>query len=387
MKKNSVIFFLFILSGLLFSCGNTKQKTTGPGSVVKSVHADSLTIRYANCFNISYYNNYKLITIYTDRHSGKDSLTYLLYNRNEARPEVPFKTTFIATPVSGIISLSSFYTGCIAELNGVQQLMAVDNGDFIHHPTVSKKIQEGIIREVNRNNELNPEALLLLKPELVITYGGSNSTAASLKKLETMGVPVCYCIENLENSALGRAEWIKLIAAFLNQEKKAVEIFNEIEKNYLRLKNMISTTTQKPSVFTELKYGDVWYEPGGNSYISHLLQDAGAHYIWEENEQSGSLALNFEEVYSKAHGADYWLHLHQCQFKKDLLAADSRYAHFQAYKTGNLYNNNKSSNAKGGNAFWERGLLHCDEVLADLIHIFHPQYSPQHQLIYYKKLE
>lgn len=69
------------------------------------------------------------------------------------------------------------------------------------------------------------------------------------------------------------------------------------------------------------------------------------------------------------------------------MAEDNRYANFAAVKTGNVYNNNARINNSGGNDYWESGTSNPDIVLSDLIKILHPEILPNHQLVYYRKLE
>jgi ABC-type Fe3+-hydroxamate transport system substrate-binding protein len=53
-------------------------------------------------------------------------------------------------------------------------------------------------------------------------------------------------------------------------------------------------TLNKPSVLTEIKYGDAWYIPAGKSFIAHLIEDAGGNYFWKEDTKTGSSAQSFE---------------------------------------------------------------------------------------------
>ena len=71
----------------------------------------------------------------------------------------------------------------------------------------------------------------------------------------------------------------------------------------------------------------------------------------------------------------------------DMLKQDKRYALFAAFKKGNLYNNNALVNEKGANPYWESGLCNPDEILGDLVKIFHPNLQPDYQLKYYKQLK
>ena len=155
----------------------------------------------------------------------------------------------------------------------------------------------------------------------------------------------------------------------------------------MQLKNRTDTCINKPTVFTELKTGDVWFVAGGKSNMAQLLKDAGANYVFSDNDKTGSLSLNMEQVISKATDADYWLNLHYSNTTADVIKQDKRYGVFNAYKKRNLYNNNALVNETGGNAYWEYGLNRPDELLEDLIKIFHPTLLPKHTLKYYKQLK
>ena len=71
----------------------------------------------------------------------------------------------------------------------------------------------------------------------------------------------------------------------------------------------------------------------------------------------------------------------------EIKAADKKNTFFKAYKTGNLFNNDKRNTPGGGFDFWESGVVNPDKVLADLIFIFHPELLPNHELYYYRKLK
>ena len=208
------------------------------------------------------------------------------------------------------------------------------------------------------------------------------------EKIINANIPVAISLDHLEETPLARAEWIKFIAAFFNKEQLADSLFKITETNYKQLKLMCDTIKNKPSVFTEMKYADAWYVPGGNSFAANILNDAGANYIWKNEKQTGSIPLNFETVYNVARDADYWLNLFiNVNSKKELLGFEPRYNLFKAFKTENIYNNNKIANAKGYSDYWENGITNPDELLKDLIKIFHPNVLPEYQLKYYKKIE
>ena len=119
-----------------------------------------------------------------------------------------------------------------------------------------------------------------------------------------------------------------------------------------------------------------------------MLEDAGANYLWGDNESRRSLSLDFEAVYEIAHNGDFWITMRNEWLSIDnVVAEDERYGQFKAVRTGNVFNANARLNANGGNDYWETGLIEPDVLLADIIKILHPDLLPDHQLKYYRKLD
>ncbi|NJM56291.1 MAG: hypothetical protein HC857_00870 [Synechococcales cyanobacterium RU_4_20] len=97
--------------------------------------------------------------------------------------------------------------------------------------------------------------------------------------------------------------------------------------------------------------------------------------------------LDFEAVFERAVGAEFWLNVSQdWQTTGDAIAADPRYGNFAALAQGRVFSPNARLNETGGNDYWESGVVQPHLVLADLIKIFHPDLLPDHGLVYYKPL-
>ncbi len=379
---NTAVFLLILLNG----CQSPENKEPQKELHAKINAFHPVSVNYARRFSVSYHGNYKVLCLYGDKNNSDTTFRYVLYARGTAKPDLGANSAYIQIPVEKVACLSSFYTGCMERLQLVNKLAAIDNSDFLTDSLVLNKVRLLEIKELSKGNEVNIEQLLILNPGLIFTYGMGNPERDMSKKVTQAGIPVAVCLEHLENSPLACAEWLKFVACFFNEEKKADSLFKQTESTYLHLKALADKVNKRPTVFTELKYGDTWFVPGGKSFMSCMLSDAGANYIWQNTGQSGSLPLGFEEVFSKAVNADYWLNLHLNNSKQDIAKQDKRYTAFSAWKEGNLFNNNALVSAKGGNAYWEKGLVCCDEVLADMIHIFHPDLLPAHSLKYYKRL-
>ncbi|MDP2385626.1 MAG: ABC transporter substrate-binding protein [Bacteroidota bacterium] len=376
-----IIPFLFIFC-LLFGCGPGKQKEES----VNDTKSDPVetAINYSQNFSISNYNGYKILSVQKNGSKQK----YVLYKKGTQKPEInDSRAIFVQTPVTKAACLSSLYVGFLDRLNETEKIIAIDNIDYIKNKTINEKVAAGKVAQLAIVGKMNEEMTLAIKPELVINYGSGNIQSDRNEKLYNAGIPIVYCFDHFENTPLGRAEWIKFIACFFEKERAADSLFSQTEANYIALKAEAAKATEKPTVLTELKLNDAWYVPGGKSFMSILIQDANAHYCWEKDTAIGSLPLSFEQVYKVASGSDYWLNVLYTKSKKDLLQLDKRYGDFNAFKQDALYNNDLQMTEKGGNAYWETGLICPDLILLDLIKIFHPNLYKEKQFTYYRKLE
>jgi len=205
--------------------------------------------------------------------------------------------------------------------------------------------------------------------------------------MEALGVPVVINAEYLEKHPLGRAEWIKFIALFFNKEHAADSIFNSIEQLYLQTKASADTVVNKPSVLSGIVYGDAWFMPGGRNYAAQLFADAGCNYLWNEDNSTGFLELDFESVYNKANEAELWIGVGSHGSLNSLGDSDHRYKKFRAFQNGNVYTYDARKGAKGGSVYLELGYLRPDIILQDLVKIAHPQLLPDYTLYFHKRLE
>ena len=68
----------------------------------------------------------------------------------------------------------------------------------------------------------------------------------------------------------------------------ADSIFKETEQAYLSLKDLTANIDNRPTVLSEKKFGSSWYVPSGDSYMAHLIEDAGADYMFKDLPGAGS---------------------------------------------------------------------------------------------------
>jgi iron complex transport system substrate-binding protein len=348
---------------------------------------NKIKITHATGLAVEYHKHYKIVTIKNPWQNANTGFQYVLVQCGTPTPKVFNQAQIIKVPINSIVSLSTTHLPHLAKLSVVDKLIGISDSKQVNTLEVVEKIKANKVAEVGSNENVDIEKLLELNPGLVTTYGTGNSQTDSYAKLIEAGLKVAINAEYMEDTPLGRSEWLKFTALFFNKEEQAENIFSEMAAKYEQIAQKAKSVKNRPTVFVGFNFKGTWYMPGGKSYVAKYLADAGANYLWSDDKSSGSLPLSFESVFERAADADYWLNFRQYwNSLKDLVAEDNRYADFNAVKQANLYNNNARVNANGGNDYWEGGISNPDVVLSDLIKILNPKILPNDTLSYYKKV-
>jgi len=385
MKYNILKYLFFGIFFVAISCSAPSVKTITPFSDLKK----DTSIKYAKRFSISRNKDLTLIYLFGNKENFDTTATYLIYTDSSLIKTIPKNITLIKSPCKTIAALSSIYATVFYEMGLLNDIVAIDNKDYMNNKAIIERCNSKQIIELSKGIEPDLEQTIILNPDIIFTFGMGDPKKDINPKLAQTKIPVAISLDHKEETPLARAEWIKFFAAFVNKEKMADSIFNSVEKNYKQLREIVKKAETKPTVFNDIKYSDVWYVPGGRSYMAQLLSDAHTDYLWKEDKQFGSIPLSFEQVYTKAKDAQFWINVSTLKTKKDLLSFDSRYAEFAAFKNDKIFNNTKYTNDQGYSTYWETGMIYPDKILSDLILIFHPELKTQinDELYYYEQLK
>ncbi len=378
MKKISSIALLLLTC---WACQTEK-------SVDKTVHTrlDSLHLDYAEGFKVQYDGNIKIVEVLYPFQGATSGYKYLLVPQGETVPEHETNVRVIRTPITSIACTSTTHIPLLDYIGETDKLTGFTTTDFISSEKMRARIDAGKVTELGIDKGINMERLAMLKPGMVMGYTMS-SDYGQFKKIEALGIPVIINAEYLEKHPLGRAEWIKFMAAFFGKEKEADSVFQVVKKNYLAAKEVADHVNTKPTVLCGVVYGDAWFLPGGQNYASRILKDAGCQYLWGDDASNGYLELSFEAVYEKANQADIWIGTGSYNTLTEIKEADERYTRFKPYQQKQVYTYDARKGAKGGSEFMELGYLRPDLILQDLVKIAHPDLLPNHTLYFHKKLE
>jgi len=370
----------FVIAFLLTNCNiNTNTNET------ECLKADSvLSVKYAAGFSVSYFNQYKRVKVFNPwRKEGVLAVYYLVEDFSVQTPEDGIR---LQIPLQNIGITSCTQIEFLSLVGALSAVKGVCSPELIYNLTLQNSYQKGELAYLGDGFRFNVENLLLLNPDALMLTSYSEQEDENSRRLKTSGICLIYNNEWMESSLLARAEWIKFVACFFNKEALADSLFNEVENNYLRLKELVQTAQNKPSIVAGGSFKGTWYMPSGKAFMGKLYEDAGGTYYYANDTSLGSLPLNFETVLLHQQHADVWLNA-QANSMKELFAQDSRYSLFDAAQNRRVYNFNAKISAKGANDFWESGLAHPDKILSDVIWALHPELLSDYQAVYIQKLK
>lgn len=368
-----------LITLLIAGCQSDSQQAAETSATTKSAN----TVKYSKFFSIEPQKDYTILTV--TPFEGNE-LRYALYPKTLPQPNIPDNCQPIAIPIESAALYSTTYTHLFELINCQNIIKGFAGTSYLYSQSLRQAVAAGNILELGSGNQPNVELLNQLKPDIVMLYIGA-SDIDKFSLLQRTDIKVIINADFLEHTPLGKAEWIKVVGLLCNKSNEADSIFNQVEQNYQQLKLKVSQNIRKPTVFVNIPYNNTWYMPGGNSFMAHLLKDAGADYPWQEEAQTGSLPLSLEAAFSRIQTADYWINPGSMESLDMIRKTDTRFGLLKAVQTGKVFNNNKRQLSGGGNDYWESGSARPDLVLADLIAIFHPEIAPDHSFIYFQQLQ
>ena len=377
MKLPSYSFFLLLVV-FSFSCKKEILKETA-APIPKS------TIKYAKGFDIVIENGLKKLIIKTGYQNDTTIFEYLILNKTAKKATLNNQT--IQVPIKEIVVTSTTHIPMVELLNEESSIVGFPHTTYISSEKTRTLIDAGKIKEIGKESSLNTEILLDLQPELVVGYS-ITSADKSLTTVQKSGISVIYNGDWLEETPLGRAEWIKFFGVLYNKEKQADSIFNAIEINYLKAKKIALKATIKPTILSgAIMSKDIWNLPAGESFVAQFLKDANLNYLWKDSKGKGSLSLSFESIFDTGRNADYWIAPGYFLSKEQLLQSNQIYEEFTAFKNDRIYTPSSKKGKTGGVIYYELAPTRPDLVLKDIIKITNPDLLPNYELTFFEKMQ
>lgn len=382
MKRLHLVIGLFVLAITIVSCG-------GNGNSSVSTYADSIYLpEYASGFRILGAEGSSSVIIESvNPWQGADSVvTRLFIARDGEEPPQGFEGQIIEGNARRIVAMSSTHIAMLDVIGETARVVGVSGMDFISNDAVRSRRDS--IGDVGYDGNVNYELLLSLQPDIILLYG-TNGASGMEPKLKELGIPYVYIGEYLENSALGKAEWIVAVAEMVGKRDEGIKAFSAIPERYNAIREKAANClkhSSRPKVMINLPYGDSWFMAPTGSYLVRLIEDAGGDYIYKKNNSNESRPIDLEEAFMLVSASDKWINVGQTRSLDELRKNYPKFAATKPVLSGEVYNTTGRVAATGANDYWERGVVEPDVVLRDMVMIFHPELADS-DLVYYEKLK
>lgn len=347
-------------------------------------------------------------------------------------------TISINQPLGRLIVTSTSYIGFLDAVGADSVIVGVSGGEYVCDSSVTAGLSNGTVVDIGYDASPDYEKIMALKPDLLLTYSVSPVKSQFLSRLESLGIKTLIVNEHLERHPLARAAYIRLFGALTGNMAAADSVLKIVSENYISLRDSVQGglgandayasdkgelnagdekqgsggtegNTPKPrKILVNIPYKDQWFVPGQESYLTTLFKDAGGEILGAKAGSSVSGQISVETAYSLSKEADLWMNVGWCQTLEQLLSVNPLFEDFLRNIQRNasaigysgtkgcatnssdtsasvVWNDNNRLNPKGGNDFWESGVVHPDLLLRDLIGIFRGE--DNRTPIYYKSIK
>lgn len=381
MRKLRYLPLLLALA-LLFSCrGHQNQSDANGNSNADVDSASVIAARYAKGFNVSYGDDITLLDINDPESKEAEQFHFALVDK-EYKGDIPEGYTRLNVPIETAICMTSLQLSNFLKLDIPEKVVGITSTRHLHNEKMNQQLKDGKTHKIGIEGNFDNEVIMAINPDVIFI---SPFKRGGYDAIRNVDIPMIPHLGYKELSPLGQAEWIKVIGLLTGNASLANSTFDGIESRYNGLKSKVDTVKNRPTVFSGEMRGGNWYAVGGKSFLAQLFRDAGGDYFLKDNNESGGVTLDYETVYTNAAHADYWRIVNS--FDGDysynvLKEQDNRYTDFDAWKNhGVIYCNMKEV------PFYESMPVEPEIVLADFIHVFHPEVLPDHKPKYYHILK
>lgn len=364
---------------LLISCKKNETTEVANSPIAKN------SIEYASGLSIVKQEGYSVVTVSNPWPNANKNFKYILKEKDAKIPDSLQTYTTINVPLETVVVTSTTNIPYLEMLDVENKLVGFPHTDYISSEKTRILIDKGSVKNVGQNEKLNIEQLIDLAPDLIVTFGVDNNNPM-LDNLKKSGLNVMIQADWMEQSPLGKAEWIKLYGALFGKEDKAKELFDKIVESYNQAKKLVADKPATTTVLYGSMYEDVWYVAKGNSWVAQFMKDAQSNYLWADLKGTGSEGLSFEKVLDKAKTANVWIASGSFQSLAELEKANPHYSEFDAFKNKSIYTLESKFGATGGTIYYELSPSRPDLVLKDYIKIFHPDLLPSYEFTFASKL-
>ena len=336
----ALLLSLCLLAALFSGCAETAQD----GLSALPPVTGSMPLSYASQFSVDYCEGgCKLITL-------GDGSRFLTIPEGKTAPKgLDPSITPLYQPI-GNIYLAATSAMCLFDsldrLDAIRLSGTKEDGWYIQGAREAMK--DGRIIYAGKYSAPDYELLTASGCPLAIESLMIGHASDIKDQLEALGIAVLVDQSSNETHPLGRAEWIKLYAALLDEEEKAEDIF-DAQTAFLESAAQDEPTGKTVAFFYVSSTGRIVARKSGD-YVCKMIELAGGEYVFsslgDPESRTSTVTLDPEYFYAEAKDADILIYnatiseeldslsqmLEKCELLRD----------FKAVKNGNVWCTGKS---------------------------------------------
>ena len=352
------------------------------------VDADSsmfIVPKYAKGFSVSYLKNGIRLVEVRDPQTDEDErmpigYAFALVSKG-SEAQVPEGYERVKVPIRSTITMTSLQLSNFTALSAHDFIRGITGTKNLFNEDILQRVKDGRIQKIGMEGDFDVELILAANPDIIFISPFKRGGYDTIKET---GITLVPHLGYKEATPLAQAEWVKFVAMFIGRETEANAVFDGIAQRYNEVKALAEQAKKRPTVFSGEMHGGNWYAVGGKNHLAQMFRDAGADYIVHD-DNTGGVNMEYEQLYATAANADYWRILNSFpgNFSYDaLLASEPRNALFRAFRERHVIYCNMRQRP-----YYESAPVEPDQVLTDLVAIFHPELLPNHEGKYYKLLK
>lgn len=343
-------------------------------------YEESMELKYASCFSVDYYKGgYKLISL-------SDGSRFITVPQGGTLPaDIPQDITPIYQPVENIY-LTATSAMCLFDALGRCDAIKLsgtrEDGWYIESAVNAMK--NGDMLYAGKYNQPDYELLLENSCPLAVESTMIGKASDVKEKLESLDIAVLVDQSGLEPHPLGRAEWIRLYGALLDEEKKA-------ESEFLKQVEYLSETEKKGKSAKTVAFFHVNSNGGvvvrqSSDYMSKMIELAGGEYVFNsqdsEEKSTSTKTIEMEAFFAAAKDADVIIYNStiggEIKDISELCALNPLLAELKAVKSGNVW-------CTARNMFQET--MQLGKMIENFSQILNPDEDTPSKLEYLYKLQ
>ena len=315
---------------------------------------------FAEQFSVDYYEGgYKLITL------GDESRFLVVPEGADLPSGLDEDITPLYMPIKNIY-LAATSAMCLFDaldrLDAIRLSGTKESGWYIDG--AKEAMKDGRILYAGKYSEPDYELMLAEGTPLAIESQMIGHAVEIKDQLERLGIAVLIDQSSNETHPLGRAEWIKLYGALLDEEEKADAIFSKQVEILKEVQNS-ERTDKTVAFFYFTTTGRVNTRRSGD-YVSKMIDLAGGTYVFKDlgnpDSKTATVSLEMESFFEAAKDADILIYnatiADELSTMDELLQKSPLLADFKAVKTGNVW-------------CTERNMYQETTALGEMIQSFH----------------